>query len=101
MGLASIRFTSESSTKTNSRMFTTEFTENTEGASGSKFGELRSEYPGRNITVIDLAPDSKIGLVGPMSNYDAQPQLVEDRTGVRGWRFPVRNHRLTTVVARS
>ena len=46
--------------------------------------------PGRNITVIDLAPGNQdvngeaghrnegIGLVGPMSNYAAPPQLVED-----------------------
>jgi glycosyltransferase involved in cell wall biosynthesis len=47
-------------------------------------------YLGRNITVVDLAPadgaenvvegssSGKIGLVGPMSNYAAPPQLVED-----------------------
>ena len=46
-------------------------------------------YDGHDITVIDLAPaessqsklqnpKSKIGLVGPMSNYATPPQLVED-----------------------
>jgi hypothetical protein len=42
-------------------------------------------YPGRDVTVIDLAPGNElgrknmnIGLVGPMSNYAAPPQLVED-----------------------
>ncbi len=65
--------------------------------------EVRDAYPGRDITVIDLAPGSEsrgdparslhsppgtaanrpnlqsnIALVGPMSNYAAPPQLVED-----------------------
>ena len=47
-------------------------------------------FPGRNITVVDLAPGdhqepgsvgqatTRIGLVGPMSNYAAPPQLVEN-----------------------
>ena len=47
-------------------------------------------FPGRNITVVDLAPGdhqepgsvgqatTRIGLVGPMSNYAAPPQLVAD-----------------------
>ena len=78
VGVASIRVASGSGTGTNAGMFTTEFTENTEGAEARQFRELKNEYPGRDITVIDLAPESKIGLVGPMSNYAAPPQLVED-----------------------
>ncbi len=57
-------------------------------SSNSKSGlhETRP-YDGHDITVIDLAPaesntiqypKSKIGLVGPMSNYVTPPQLVED-----------------------
>jgi glycosyltransferase involved in cell wall biosynthesis len=69
------------------------------------FSEVRNAYPGRNITVIDLAygndgtpvqpvqphptspasaptnapiPESRIALVGPMSNYAPPPQLVEN-----------------------
>jgi hypothetical protein len=54
-----------------------------------KYTESRP-YPRRDITVIHLAPDhqsdeegaghedGRIGLVGPMSNYAAPPQLVED-----------------------
>jgi hypothetical protein len=56
--LASIRVTSESRNGTTSRMFTTEFTENTEGAEARRFRELKNEYPGREITVNDLAPES-------------------------------------------
>jgi GT2 family glycosyltransferase len=78
LGVASIRVTGGSGKGTNLRMFTTEFTENTESAEARQFKELKNEYPGRDITVIDLAPGSKIGLVGPMSNYAAPPQLVED-----------------------
>jgi len=47
--------------------------------------EVTDAYPGRNITVIYLAPlrndgegGGRIGLVGPMSNYAAPPQLVEN-----------------------
>ena len=51
--------------------------------------EVTDAYPGRNIKVIDLAPigawravgtkiETKIGMVGPMSNYAAPPQLVEN-----------------------
>ncbi len=78
LGVASIRVTGGSGKGTNLRMFTTEFTENTESAEARQFKELKNEYPGRDITVIDLAPGSKIGPVGPMSNYAAPPQLVED-----------------------
>jgi glycosyltransferase involved in cell wall biosynthesis len=68
------------------------------GASG--VSEVRNAYPGENITVIDLNPGresgnrpaqsqpgtpsnalnprSRIALVGPMSNYAAPPQLVEE-----------------------
>lgn len=38
-------------------------------------------YPGRDITLVDLAPvteKGRIGLVGPMSNYAAPPQLIDD-----------------------
>jgi glycosyltransferase involved in cell wall biosynthesis len=56
--LASIRVTSESRNGTTSRMFTTEFTENTEGAEARRFRGLKNEYPGREITVNDLAPES-------------------------------------------
>jgi glycosyltransferase involved in cell wall biosynthesis len=51
------------------------------------FREVLNAYPGRNVSVIDLAPDGRpgegiagrgIGLVGPMSNYAAPPQLVEN-----------------------
>ena len=54
-------------------MFTTEFTESTENGNGSQVGGVESEHSGRG-----LAGKSKIGLVGPMSNYAAPPQLVED-----------------------
>ncbi len=59
------------------------------GAGG--FEPLESHpFSGRNITVVDLAPGdhqepgsvgqatTRIGLVGPMSNYAAPPQLVAD-----------------------
>ncbi len=90
-------------------MFTTESTEDTEFEEGAEgqYTEVKDAYPGRDITVIDLAPTgsnrqsktenrkSKIGLVGPMSNYAAPPQLVEDvpyrdlgemEVFARGWR---------------
>ena len=74
------------------REFTTESTEITQNNAdeGERSSEVTDAYPGRNITVIDLAPErggraqskiqnpkSKIGMVGPMSNYAAPPQLVE------------------------
>ena len=52
-----------------------------------RFREVTDAYPGRNITVIDLALEERnsaaicagrVGLVGPMSNYAAPPQLVEN-----------------------
>ena len=50
-----------------------------------KVSEVTDAYPGRNITVIYLSPlrndgegGGRIGLVGPMSNYAAPPQLVEN-----------------------
>jgi hypothetical protein len=58
VAVTSIRVTSGSRTGTNSRMFTTEFTENTEGAEARRFRGLKNEYPGREITVNDLAPES-------------------------------------------
>jgi glycosyltransferase involved in cell wall biosynthesis len=57
-----------------------------EGNQG-RITEVDNAYPGRNVTVIDLAPEPQpgegiagrgIGLVGPMSNYAAPPQLVEN-----------------------
>ncbi len=59
-------------------------------SSNSKSGLQETRpYDGHDITVIDLAPaessqsklqnpESKIGLVGPMSNYATPPQLVGD-----------------------
>jgi hypothetical protein len=58
VAVTSIRVTSGSRTGTNSRMFTTEFTENTEGAEARRFRGLKNEYTGREITVNDLAPES-------------------------------------------
>ncbi len=69
----------------------------TEGTRSADKGSTNGStaYPGRNVTVIDFAStlasskkpqagdctqdaDGTIGLAGPMSNYAAPPQLVED-----------------------
>ena len=58
VGLASIRVTTETNGETNARISTTEGTQNTElgEAKDGQFRGVRDAYPGRNITVIDLAP---------------------------------------------
>ncbi len=74
------------------KMLATEETVSTESTyeNMERVREVTDAYPGRSIKVIYLAPvgngekgracdrGGKIGLVGPMSNYAAPPQLVED-----------------------
>ncbi len=74
VALASVRDdTAELGDGTNRRVCTTEITESTESENGIQIGGVESEQSGRG-----LAGKSRIGLVGPMSNYAAPPQLVED-----------------------
>ena len=66
---------------TDRRVFTTEGTENTEvragnGGDGVSAGERGDEGMGLRSRIGE--GKLKIGLVGPMSNYAAPPQLVED-----------------------
>ena len=76
IGLASVVVTTESVGKTNLRVFTTEITESTEldGRDNVQIGLVANlgESGGTGIA------SGGIGLVGPMSNYAAPPQLVED-----------------------
>ena len=89
ISLASIAPTTEISQEADQGVSTAEHTEATESRSQNqrRFKEVNDAYPGRNITVIDLGQeerngarvgDGRIGLVGPMSNYAAPPQLVEN-----------------------
>jgi glycosyltransferase involved in cell wall biosynthesis len=92
IALASVAVTAERDEDTHGRVFTTESPEDTEvkALTVSQFSEVKDAYPVQKITVIDHSlgriegngdnghQTGRIGLVGPMSNYAAPPQLVED-----------------------
>jgi GT2 family glycosyltransferase len=88
IGLASVAPTTEMSREADQGVSTTEHTGSTESKREDqpRLKEVTGAYPGRNVTVIDLESENRngaeickgrVGMVGPMSNYAAPPQLVE------------------------